>query len=98
MDITNVKVATLLTKGMKFKIVLKLNANPTAEITAEYAFILKASGVVEKATNWGTVDKPNWYIEFKHDNESPIAAYPNAYGYYKQELDFGGNGIVIVEE
>jgi hypothetical protein len=39
-------------------------------------------GVIDSATNWGTNDAPNWYIQYhRSDNMMPC--------YYKQALDGG---------
>lgn len=56
----------------------KVKANPW--ITIE--------GIVDTANNWGTVDKPDWYIEFHQKNGTP--------GYWKQQYD-GGEIMLVLE-
>lgn len=46
-----------------------------------------AEGEVLSAVNWGTEEKPNWYIEVEKTSCSP--GWQLGYGYWKQVEDGG---------
>lgn len=57
---------------------IELKAGDTVQVLTRGA---KLEGKVIRAFNYGTKEKPNWYIEFNDDR--------HGYIYFKQEIDRG---------
>lgn len=55
-------------------------------------------GTILSANNWGTREKPNWYIEYTIDESrsSRPRQYSGNYGYWKQGVD--GGTVEFVDE